>query len=180
MNSTKEGAVKFKGRKALGFPALVWNHSGTPQALKGPISSRQFGVTGVLRKSREEKDQPKVQQTCSSPYSQHLGSEQEQIFALSDSLLKTAFVRAEDLLRGSLTCAGTCHAREGIAKGTHCQFGLLQPSSHMLTSQEAFHITTGGTFIAMGSGYLGAFSCLVTELSNSIDCLGKKGSSEKK
>lgn len=29
VNSAKEGAVKLKGRKALAFPALVWNHSGT-------------------------------------------------------------------------------------------------------------------------------------------------------
>lgn len=33
VNSTKEGAVKLKGRKLLVFPALVCNHSGTVQAL---------------------------------------------------------------------------------------------------------------------------------------------------
>lgn len=171
--------MKLKGRKALGFPANVWNHSGTVQVLKGLISRRQSGAIGVPRKSREQRDQPKVQQTCSSPRPQHLGSEQEQMSALSDLLLKNPFVRAEDLLRGSLTCAGICPARGKITKGTHHQFGLLQPSSHTLTSQEGLHITMSGTFIAMGVGCLGTFSCLVTEPSNHTDCLGKEGSSEK-
>ena len=86
--------MKLKGSKALGFPALVWNHNGTVQALKGPISRRQSGAIGIPRKNRERRDQPKVQQTCSSPHPQHPGSEQGQISALSDLLLKNPFVRA--------------------------------------------------------------------------------------
>lgn len=148
------------------------------KVLKGPVSRRQPGAIGVPRKSRERRDQPKAQQTRSSPHPQHLGREQERTSALSDLLPKNPFVRAEDLLRGSLVCADTCPARGGLAKGTHHQFGRLQPSSHALTSQEGLHITTGGTFTAVGSGCLGAFPCFVTELSNNIDCLGKAASSE--
>lgn len=99
------------------------------KVLKGPVSRRQSGAIGVPRKSRERRDQPKAQQTRSSPHPQHLGREQERTSALSDLLPKNPFVRAEDLLRGSLVCADTCPARGGLAKGTHRQFGRLQPSS---------------------------------------------------
>lgn len=151
VNSTKEGEVKLKGRKVLSFPVLVCNHSGTVQALKGPNSRRQSGAIGVLRRAENRRDQASMQLSHSSPHPQHLCGEKEQISALSDLLLKNPIVRADDPLKGSLTCAGTCPAREGIVKGTHHRFGLLQPSSHTLSSQEGLHITVGDIFIAMGS-----------------------------
>lgn len=71
----KEGTAKSKGRKVLGFPALVWNYSGTVQAPLAEGSLEQLLFCG---KAENRGTSPKCNKH-SSPHPQYLRSEQGQI-----------------------------------------------------------------------------------------------------
>lgn len=80
------------GRKALGFPGLVWSHGGAVQALKGSAGRNQAGKTSVPRKKRKAQQtrlflHPRTSchwlpQSHTYPFSLHLPLSKDQRAAL--------------------------------------------------------------------------------------------------